>query len=136
MKKLFFLFAGALLAFSANAKSPVARQAAFTDPTVIVRAGFCPEYYEGYLCGIFVTIEKRADDSKIVGLADPQPHVFQIRSDNDWVEVTDKVLISYDVRYESQDEGVLHCSFTYRYPGGEVQTYSIDLEYYPGGEPV
>lgn len=142
MKKLLFLLAGACIALTASAQTPATAGpagdgAAISTGTVIVKAGFCPEYYEGYLCGIFVTIEKDRYDGKILRLVDPQPHVYQIRSDNDWVEITDKVLIGYDVRYNAAEEGdmgkgVLHCSFTYQYPGGTVQNYSIAIESYPG----
>ncbi len=142
MKRLLFLLAGACIALTASAQTPAtagpaADGAAISTGTVIVKAGFCPEYYEGYLCGIFVTIEKDQYDGKILRLVDPQPHVYQIRSDNDWVEITDKVLIGYDVRYNAEEEGdmgkgVLHCSFTYQYPGGTVQNYSIAIESYPG----
>lgn len=144
MKRLLFLLAGACIALTASAQTPAtagpaADGAAISTGTVIVKAGFCPEHYEGYLCGIFVTIEKDRYDGKILRLVDPQPHVYQIRSDNDWVEITDKVLLDYDVRYESEEEGdmgkgVLHCSFTYQYPGGPVQNFSIAIDTYPGGE--
>lgn len=144
MKKLLFLLTGALVAFTASAQTSVAPEqavgkTAISSGTVIVRAGFCPETYQGDLCGIFVTIEKEQTTGRIVRLVDPQPHVF--RTGSDWVEITDQVLISYDVRYDMEDEidfgkGVLHCSFTYQYPGGEVQNFSIAIDTYPGGEPL
>lgn len=88
-----------------------------------------------------MTIEKVKNSGEIVGLVDPHPHVYQIRSSSDWVEITDQVLISYDVRHDMEDEidfgkGVLHCSFTYQYPGGEVQNFSIAIDTFSGGEPL
>lgn len=144
MKKLLFLLAAALIAFTSSAQTSATPDhavgnTALSSSTVIVRAGFCPEIYQGNLCGIFVTIEKETSGGRILRLVDPQPHVF--RTGSDWVEITDQVLISYDVRYDMEDEidfgkGVLHCSFTYQYPGGEVQNFSIAIDTYPGGEPL
>lgn len=142
MKKLFFLLAGALACCAVSAQNShiaaaVAANTVASNPTQIVRAGFCPEHYEGYLCGVFVTIEIDKGFGEIVRLVDPQPHVFQIRSDNDWVEITDQVLIDSNVWFEPQGEyGILHCAFTYQYPGGERQTFSIDLDAFVGGVPV
>lgn len=99
MKKLFFLLAGALVAFTASAQtssasvSPASTVKWYPSELVTVKAGFCPEYYQGYLCGIFVTIEKVKSTGEIVGLADPQPHVYQIRSSSEWVDITNQVLV-------------------------------------------
>lgn len=129
MKKLLFLLAGAMLALSSYAQTPVAEAGtrAVGQPK-ITKAGFAPEYYEGYLCGIFVTIEVVQGTGEILRLVDPQPHVYQIRSDNDWVDITDRVLISHEVRFTS---GTLSVDFTYQYPGGQVQHYSTSTDSYP-----
>lgn len=141
MKKLLFLLAGAFVAFTASAQTPSVSaspaSAVKWNPSELatVKAGFCPEYYQGYLCGIFVTIEKVKNSGEIVGLVDPHPQVYQIRSSSDWVDITDQVLIDYNVWFEPQgDVGTLHCSFTYQYPGGERQTFSVSIDSYPGGE--
>lgn len=139
MKKLLFIFACALAVMAVSAHSGGAGVAdnsigVSASGTKIVKAGFCPEIYESHLCGIFVTVET-GTAGKILRLVDPQPHVYQIRSDNEWVDMTDQVLIDYEVRYDAEEEGefgkgVLYCSFTYRYPGGEVQTASFRLDTY------
>lgn len=137
MKKLLFLLASALAVLTVSASFVAATdfsRAAVTSDTKIVKAGFCPEHYEGYLCGIFVTVETGLW-GKILRLVDPQPHVYQIRSESDWVDITEQILISYEVRYDAEEEGdfgkgVLYCTFTYRYPGGSVQTQSFRLETY------
>lgn len=132
MKKLFFLLAGALLAFSANAQAPAAGTAAEVSSrsTVITKAGFAPEYFEGDLCGIFVTIEVNHGGAEIVRLVDPQPHVYKVRYNGEaWVDITDLgIILSHDVRFDS---GTLSVDFTYQYPGGSVQHFAVSIDSYP-----
>ncbi|MCC8062979.1 MAG: hypothetical protein LIO68_07045 [Rikenellaceae bacterium] len=131
MKKLLFLLAGAFLALSSYASAPA--EAASASGTVITKAGFAPEYFEGELCAIFVTIEVDQMSGEIVRLVDPLPHVYKVRYNGQaWVDISDRgILLNHDVRFDS---GELSVDFTYQYPGEAVQHFSLSIRSYPVGQ--
>lgn len=125
MKKLFFFLAGALITFTATVQSaPVPQSAtAVVKAQQIYEEGLCPEYYEGYLCGIFVKVYSNTMHDGITGV-DPVLHVYQFRNPsnmNERTDITEKVLIDYRVWLTPEDGGTVNYDVTYKYGDGPVQ---------------
>lgn len=132
MKKLLFLLAGALVAFTANAQASARNQdtqAAAPASNVETRwEGLCPDYGspDGYLYAIFVKIEV-TNHFTITGV-DPTPYPARQMSDGQW-EAAPEVLLDYKIWFDPADSGTVHCEFTYQYPGWPVRTESRAISY-------
>ena len=129
MKKLLFLLAGALVAFTANAQASARNQdtQAVVSPASNVETrweGLCPDYGspDGYLYAIFVKVQ--VNDMMEIVSVDPVLKPARQRY-GEW-EAAPEVLLNYKVWL---DAGVVHYEVTYQYPGWPVRTYSSSFSY-------
>lgn len=128
MKKLFFLFAGALFALSSYAQAPVqTSDSQLASPaaagTQTKWEGLCPDYGQpdGYLYAIFVKIE--VDHFNIIGV---DSKAYPARQKYGEWEAAPEVLLDSRVWLEN---GMVRYELTYQYPGWPVRTYSGSISY-------
>lgn len=129
MKKLFFLFAGALFALSSYAQAPAqtsdAQAAAMPAASTQTKwEGLCPDYGypDGYLYAIFVKVEVNSmmEIVSVDPVLKPARQVY-----GEW-EAAPEVLLDYRVWVEG---GFVHYEVTYQYPGWPVRSYSSSFSY-------
>lgn len=133
MKKLLFLLAGSLFAFTAQAQEQAQTgetlfQVGLSDKVETKWEGVCPDYGDGDLYAIFVKIQ-HIDHSQIVSV-DPVP-IAARRADGVWEKVADQssVLLDYRVWLDPDNYGTVHYEVTYQYPGWPVRTVSSSFSY-------
>lgn len=129
MKKLLFLLAGALVAFTANAQASARNQdtqaAAAPASNLETRwEGLCPDNGspDGYLYAIFLKVQ--VDDMMNIVSVDPVLKPARQRY-GEW-EAAPEVLLNYRVWLEA---GFVHYEVTYQYPGWPVRSYSGSFSY-------